>query len=430
MYTNPVITMNKISIFITLLTISSLGAMAQNNFSPYSQMGLGDLDDNYYNRTSGLSNTGIAYRSNRYLINNNPASLSGLADQYFTVETGIRGSFISYSGTPVDKANTQSGDITFRKLAMGIKLSKHWGSSIGLVPFSTQNYEFSVPYFLQGSATEIANQYYQGHGSVNKAYWANSYEFFHHLSIGIDAGYLFGELNQKNILQNPSNGASLVSTTDDIYLNNLYVGYGMQLYGKLGKKWEYSLGATFSNKTDLFASTNRIVLASDSSTLQNQEVSQNYLTLPMTYGFGIALTNKQKFTFLADFKHQDWDAVAGKNTYPGRGYTLGNSNKGSVGFEISKKKTFYNNKVELSYFQSGLYYGTSYLQINGQQIKDKGVTVGFGVNSLKSPLAYSIVFQYGIKGTQANNLIQEHYTNVTFVINYGALWFTKGKKYD
>jgi hypothetical protein len=406
--------------------------MAQNNFSPYSQMGLGDLDDNYYNRTSGLSNTGIAYRSNRYLINNNPASLSGLADQYFTVETGIRGSFNSYYGTPIDKAQTQSGDITFRKLAMGIKLSKHWGSSIGLVPFSTQNYEFNVPYFLQGSASEIANQYYQGHGSINKAYWANSYEFFHHLSIGIDAGYLFGELNQKNILQNPSTGASLVSTTDDIYLNNLYVGYGMQLYGKLGKKWEYSLGATFSNKTDLFASYNRLVLGTDSlaAPLQSQEVSQSYLTLPMTYGFGASLTNKQKFTFLADYKHQDWDGVSGKNTYPGRGYTLGSSDKGSVGFEISKKKTFYNNKVELSYFQSGLYYGTSYLQINGQQIKDKGVTVGFGVNSLKSPLAYSMVLQYGIKGTQANNLIEQRYVNVTFVINYGALWFTKGKKYD
>lgn len=422
--------MNKRSIFILLLTITSLGTMAQGNFSPYSQMGIGDLEDGFYNRTSGLANTGIAYRSNRFLINNNPASFSGLTDQYFTVETGIRGSITNYYGTPVDPANNQSGDITFRKLAMGIKLSKHWGSSIGLVPFSTQNYEFNVPYYLQGSASEIANQFYQGHGSVNKVYWANSYEFFHHLSIGIDAGYLFGQLNQKYILQNPSTGASLTSTTNNIDLNNLFINYGLQLYGKLGKKWDYSLGATFSNKTDLFASRNQIVLASDSSVLQNQEISQTYLTLPTTFGVGIALTHKQKYTFLADWKHQSWDDVQSKNTYPGKDYTLGNSDKGSVGFEISKKKTFYNSKVELSYFQTGVYYGTTYLQINGKQIKDKGITMAFGVNSLKSPLAYSIVFQYGIKGTQANNLIQQRYANVTFVINYGALWYTKGKKYD
>jgi hypothetical protein len=421
----------KRSLFLlSLLSVTTLGALAQNNFSPYSQLGLGDLEDGFYNRTSGLANTGIAYRSNRFLINNNPASFSALTNQYFTMETGLRGSFVSYLGTQVDPSNNQSGDITFRRLVMGMKLSKHWGSSIGLVPFSTQNYEFNVPYFLQGSATQIANNFYQGHGSINKAYWANSYEFFHHLSIGVEAAYLFGELNQKNDLQQPGSNATLVSSTSDIYLNNVLMTYGMQLYGKLGKRWDYSLGATFSNKTNLFASTNLLVLASDSSILQNSQLAQNYLTLPITYGIGAALTFKQKYTFLADYKYQGWTSVSGSNTYPGKDFALVNSNKGSVGFEISKMKTFYNTRIELSYFQSGLYYGTSYLQINGQQIKDYGATVGFGVNSLKSPLAFSIVLQYGNKGTQANNLIEERYTNITFMINYGALWYTKGKKYD
>ncbi len=53
----------------------------------------------------------------------------------------------------------------------GNEASKHWGSSIGLVPFSTQNYEYDVPYYLQGSSSELANHHYQGHGGVNKAYW-------------------------------------------------------------------------------------------------------------------------------------------------------------------------------------------------------------------------------------------------------------------
>jgi hypothetical protein len=420
----------KLSILILLLSVTSFRVMAQGNFSPYSQMGIGDLEDEFYNRTSGLANTGIAYRSNRFIINNNPASLSGLADQYFTMETGLRGSFINYSGTPVDLSSTQSGDITFRRLVMGVKASKHWGTSIGLVPFSTQNYEFNVPYFLQGSATEIANHYYQGHGSVNKAYWANSYEFFHHLSIGVDAGYLFGQLNQKDILQNFSNGASLASTQNTINLNNLYMTYGMQLYGKMGKKWEYSLGGTYSQTSQLLASTNRVVQNSDSTQLQNYEVSSNYLTLPNAYGAGLALTYKQKYTLLADYKYQDWNAVSTKNQYPGKDYSLTSSYRASVGFEVSRKKTYYNSKVELSYFQSGLYYGESYLQINGQQIKDMGATVGFGINSLKSPLAYSIVFQYGIKGTTSNNLIRENYANITFNINYGQIWYTKGKRFD
>ncbi len=113
--------------------------MAQGNFSPYSQFGIGDIDDNSYNRTSGLANTGLAYRSNRFLINNNPAALSALTNQYLIVEMGIRGSLINYYGQPVNPGSNQSGDITFRKLSLGIKITKHWGSSLGLTPFATQN---------------------------------------------------------------------------------------------------------------------------------------------------------------------------------------------------------------------------------------------------------------------------------------------------
>lgn len=418
----------KITILISLLSVTTLGVMAQGNFSPYSQMGIGDLEDSYYNRTTGMANTGIAYRSNRFLINNNPASFSALTDQFFTVETGIRGSLINYYGNAVDPANNQSGDITFRKLVMGMKLSKHWGSSIGLVPFSTQNYEFNVPYYIQGSTTEIANHYYQGHGSVNKAYWANSYEFFHHVSVGVEAAYLFGELNQKDILQNPGSLTTLTSTTNDVTLNNIYMGYGLQVYGKLGKHWDYSLGATFNQKADLLASNNRTVLDNDSAVLQNLVVQNNYLTLPNAIGGGFSLTHNHKLTIVGDYRYQGWSSL--NNTYYGKNYSIGNVNRGSLGFEVSKLKTFYNSRVELSYFQSGLYYGETYLQINGQQIKDYGITAGFGINSLKTPLSYSITFQYGIKGTQTNDLIQERYGNMTIMINYGALWYTKGRKYD
>ncbi len=422
--------MNKRPVIIALLTLVSLKMMGQNNNLPYSQLGLGDLDDGYYNRTSGLANTGIAYRSNRFLINNNPASFSGLADQYFTMEIGLRGQFISYAGNQVNVASTQSADLTFRKLILGIKLTKHWGSSIGLLPYSTQNYEFSAPYDISGTTIQIANHYYQGHGSVNRAYWANSYEFFHHLSIGFDASYIFGQLNENDIIQQAANGPTLVSTTNNTNLQNLYFTYGMQLYGRIGKNWNYSLGGTYSAKAALLAASTKLVLNANSATLQNIQNQEGYMYLPEAWGAGFALTYKQKYTFLADYRYQNWNGVAAENTYPGQGYSVTSAERGSVGFEISKKKTFYNTRIELSYIQTGLYYENSYLQINGQQIKNYGITAGFGVNSIKSPMAYSIVFQYGVTGTTQNDLIRENYANLTFLINFGQIWYTKGKKFD
>jgi len=415
------------TLFIFILSVSSSHQLlAQGNNSPYSILGIGDLEDNFYNRTSGLSNTGIAYRSGHYLINNNPASYSGLDNQFFAVEMGIRGSVVNYYGQSVTPGQNQSGDITFRRLALGMKLSKHWGSSIGLAPFSTQNYEFSNPYYIAGTVNEIATSLYQGHGGLNKVYWGNSYEFFHHLSLGVEASYIFGTLSQKENLQTP-NGATLASTSRDINMSNLFMNYGLQYYGKLGKKWTFSLGGTFANQSDLFASSNITVLNSDSVALKSQELSQYYFRLPNSFGVGFSMTKDQKYTFLGDYKHQAWSDQ--KYAVDNSNYGLVNSDRYSIGFEISRNKTFYNTKVEKSYFQAGLYYATSYLQVYGKQIDDRGVTAGFGINSFKSPLSYSITLQYGIKGTQDNQLVQQRYANITFAISYRDLWYTKGKMF-
>ena len=420
----------KHSLLIAVLAVSSLRLMAQNNNLPYSQLGLGTLDEGFYNRTTGLAGTGIAYRSNRFLINNNPASFSGLTDQYFTMETALRGQYITYAGSQVNVASTESADITFRKLILGIKLTHHWGSSIGILPYSTQNYEFAVPYNIAGTTIQIADHYYQGHGSINRAYWANSYEFFHHLSIGVDASYIFGQLNQNDIIQQSGTGSTLVSTTNNTNLNNLYLTYGMQLYGRLGKNWNYSIGGTYSQKASLLAASTKQVINNDSITLQYIQNQEGYMYLPEAWGVGIALTNKGRYTFVADYRYQNWNGVAATNAYEGQGYTVANSERGSIGFEVSKQKTYFKTRVELSYLQAGLYYENSYLQVNGKQIKDYGVTAGFGVNSLKSPLAYSIVFQYGVTGTTDNELIRQNYAAITFLVNFGQVWFTRGKKFD
>ena len=210
-----------------------------------------------------------------------------------------------------------------------------------------------APYYISGTTVQIANNYYQGHGSVNRAYWANSYEFFHHLSIGVDASYIFGQLNQNNIIQSAANGATLVSTTNNVNLQNLYFTYGMQLYGGLGKNLNYSIGGTYSAKAALLAASTKLVLNNDSVTLQNIQNQEGYMYLPQAWGAGLSLGYKQKYTFLADYRYQNWNGVAGVNAYPGQGYAIASSERGSVGFEISKKKAFANYRVELSYIQAG-----------------------------------------------------------------------------
>ncbi len=416
----------KITLFISLLLLSSIHMLAQTNNSPYSVIGIGDIEDSYYGRiTTGLANTGIAYRNNHNLIGNNPAAYSALDNQFFAGEMAIRMKLVNYFGSNVDPADDQSSDITFKRVSFGTKITNHWGSAVGLMPFSSQNYQFISPLPIGGTNGATTNAYSEGNGGINKVFWANSYDFFNHISIGVNASYLFGSLSQKTILLDVT-GASLTSTTSSSNVNNLYIDYGIQAYGKLGKRWSWAIGGTFANQTDLNSSSKILILSSDSGVLKDETIKQSYITIPNTYGVGISLTKDRKYTFLADYRYQAWTPLH----YSGLNYSLENSNRLSAGFEVSNLKTAYGVQYETSYLQAGVYYGDSYLRVYGETIKDMGVTAGFGVNSKRSPMGYTVTFQYGVKGTQAKQLIEERYFNMTIMLSFRDLWYTKGRKYD
>jgi len=418
----------KFTLLISFILVSSLRLVAQTNNSPYSLLGIGDIDDSYYNRTTGMANTGIAYRSTRNLINNNPASFSGLDNQFFAGELGVRLKYVQYYGNPISSDQNRSTDITFRRFVVGTKITNHLGTSFGLLPYSSQNYAFNSPVPIQGTNGETANVYTEGNGGLYRVYMTNSYELFKHVSLGLSTSYLFGALTQKSILQDASL-LTLTSTTHSTVLSKFYLDYGIQYYGSISRRWDFSLGATFANRQNLNAQYKLLILGRDSSTLENETLSEGTYALPSTVGIGVALTKDKKYSFLADYKYQGWSSL----NYAGFDYQLVNSNRISAGFEISNKKNVYNYLIETSFFQAGLYYNESYLQVNGQQIKDMGATVGFGStsNAARFPqFGYSFTLQYGIKGTQSNGLIQERYINLTFMLSFRDLWYTKGRKYD
>ena len=413
-------------IFLTILfsVVILLKGAAQNNNSPYSTLGLGDLEDGFVNRTTGLSSTGIAYRHNRNLITNNPAALSALDNQWFAGEIGIKAKFISYSGTPVSSTNSTSSDITFKRFTLGTKLFKHWGSAVGLAPYSTENYEYTGVKPL-GYGGDLIPSYNEGYGGINKVFWSNGYEFFNHLSIGITSSYLFGSINTKNVIQGSPGSAIYLSKNDRTFYSNFYFDYGVQYYTALNKHWDISLGLVYANQGWLNTEHQITVLDIDSVAIRSKEDVGTF-TIPASYGAGISITRNKKYTFLADYHFQEWGSQRSNTS----NFTYENSERASVGFEISNKKTAYNTQFETSFIQAGLYYSKSYLVINGKPIEDMGVTAGFGVNAKRSPLSLNVSLQYGIRGTTDNNLVKENYFGASFIFSYRDFWYTKGRKFD
>jgi hypothetical protein len=410
-----------ISILLSVLSVSA--GFGQNNISPYSIHALGDITDNTVNRTTGLGSTGIAYRNNRYLITNNPASLSGLDNQFFAGELGINAQFVNYTGISVSQAEHQSTDITFKRFELGTKIFRHWGSAVGLVPYSEENYEYSGTRPIGYNGGTLPS-YDQGYGGLNKVFWANGYEFFNHLSIGITTSYLYGSINNKDILLGQGSSVYL-SKNNSTFYSNFFVDYGIQYYGSINKHWDFAIGATYSNQTSMNTETNITVLNIDSTALRNTTTVGTY-NIPTSYGVGISLTRNKKYTFLADYKFQNWASLRSATG----DYSYENSQRASVGFEISHKKIAYNTLYETSFFQAGLFYNRTYLIVNGTPIDDIGASVGLGVNSKRSPLSVNIVLTYGIKGTVSNALIRENYVNASFIFSLREFWYTHGRKFE
>ena len=370
-----------------------------------------------------MASTGLAYRNNRYIITNNPASLSAMDNQFFAGEIGVNGQYIDYTGSGVSATNHQSSDITFKRFALGTKIFRHWGSAVGLVPYSEENYEYSGTEQIGGSSAVIPT-YNQGYGGINKVFWANGYEFLNHFSIGITTSYLFGSINNKNIILGQA-ASIYLSSNNNTFFDHLYLDYGIQYYGSINAHWDFTIGAVYANQTNLRAETNTNVINLDSNVLRTKTTLGTY-TLPTSYGFGFSLTRNKKYTLVGDYKFQNWSSLRSTTG----DFFYENSQRASIGLEISNKKVAYNTLYETSFFQAGFYYNKTYLIVNGTPINDIGGSIGIGVNSKRSILSLLVVLQYGIKGTTQNNLLRENYGNLSFIFSMRDFWYTHGRKFD
>ena len=266
---------NWLPVLLTMLICSA--GFAQTNNSPYSIHAIGDITENIVNRTTGLSSTGIAYRNQRNLIINNPASLSGLDNQFFVGEIGVNAKYVNYSGNPVSPTNHGSSDITFKRVSLGTKIFRNWGSAVGIMPYSEENYEYTSNRQVGYSGLTIPS-YDQGYGGINKVFWANGYDFFHHLSIGVTAAYLFGSINNKSILSSP--GTSIyISKNNSTFYSGLHLDYGLQFHGSINQHFDITIGAVYSNQQDLNADQTVTVFNIDSTVIRSKSSSGTY-TIP------------------------------------------------------------------------------------------------------------------------------------------------------
>lgn len=399
---------------------------AQNNTSPYSIIGIGDIEHSNFDRTTGMGYAGLALSSNRFFYQSNPASYARLDEHFFYLEMSSRFRSVGYSGKPVtDPINNRSSDVQFKKLTLAIKPGSRWAVGVGLIPYSTSNYSFSSKKVLQGSNLDI-DTYYEGSGSTNQFYITNSFIVAKDLFVGLQASYLFGQMQETETLSQDISDSAL-STNRNIVIGNPNLKLGVQYSFRLGKEMQLLLGATLSHKTKLKANYALQVKDGNTIILDDQYYKSGYFTLPLTYAAGVAATYKNAYTLAFDYTYQGWSNLH----YQGINYSLVNSQRFSAGAEYTKKLKYLNQSFEQYFFQAGFFYSNSYLRLAGQQLNNYGATFGAGMQLASSGLGLQGAMEIGKRGTSDAGLIKEKYTQFTMTISYRDFWPSrKMKRYD
>lgn len=397
---------------------------AQNSSSPYSVLGIGDIEESSFNRYTGMGNAGVALTDTRNINNSNAASLTGLTEHFYTFEIATRYKQSIFKNGGVSDASNKSADFAVRRINLAMKVAKRWGSSVGLQPFSTANYSYTALKNIGGTLQNIEASY-EGDGGVNQFYWANALKISKYTSIGVTSSFLFGSLSQTENLLEADNSTVSLTTKQNTYLRNYYFNFGLQTGFDLNKNWKTRYGITFSPKTDLFAEYSTNVTSSDGVSIKNEITKNDYFTLPQKIVAGIALIKNDATTFTVNAQMQNWGSL----NFRGTNYELVNSNKLSLGFQqIRKEKNYYNREYETGYFQLGLYAGQSYLKVKDTQITDFGGSIGYGLNSRTSPIGILLALEAGRRGASNTKVLTENYINFNVTFSYIDLLF-KGKKY-
>lgn len=401
--------------------LSSL--FAQNMNSPYSIYGIGDIETRVYNRTSGMGGTGIATRSAEYFIDNNPAAISALPRSFYFLNAAFTGKTVTYDGEGVDQTNRRNRDFWVKGIALGVKINKFWASNIGFKPYSNVNYNFSGSKSVVGSS-DTYDAVYEGNGGLNDYHWINGFSLSKHISVGLKSSIIAGGINQTETINNAATVSSIQTKQQD-YFGSPRFEFGAIYSLAVNKKWDFSLGGKYVNKTKL-PSERTITVTENATTILNENINkQDRFFLPRTYGVGITLTHNKKTTFAADYIFENWSPL----NIEGEGWALTNSSRFSAGMEFVQHADVRGQLVEKRYFQFGGFINNSYLQVNNRPINEFGITAGMG-GKVTGNLLYTLAVEGGNRGTTAQNLIRENFVQLTITLTYRDFLFSKGHKYD
>ena len=418
-------------LLLTLLfcCLNFFSSRAQNEISiPYSSIGIGMVNHSSNGILDAMGGVSYAMQNPYYINFRNPASYAAFDSL----------SFIADAAASIYSSRLNQGDRiqrnTYAKpgyLAIGLPVTRHWRTSIGIMPFSDIGYGIETVKTIE-SIGDVTYKY-SGKGGLNTLYWGNAFKLCKGLSIGLNASYIFGSVFAYSNTEFDGNNF-LNSYVNDTYLvDGIYLDAGIQYLFNIGEKHRIGLGAVYSNTAYIWAKEKLLVNAYTGTymstvlydTVYSQEAVRGRLNIPQSVGGGLSYTYKDKMTIAGDVTWQNWTKFSFMKP---SNDTLRNSISASLGFQYipDPLSTKFFKKMA---FRAGGHYSTGELMLRNKPISEFGVSIGIGIplTTFNTHSSINLLFEYGKTGTLANDLIRQNYFRFSLCFTLQERWYQRVK---
>ncbi len=420
----------KKSLFTSALIIFSIFAQAQSlsTYSPYSRYGVGQIPTRGFAATKAMGGISQAVR-NPYGINYlNPASYSAQDTMSFILDFGFETGATTLESQDQSVKNGFGG---IHHIAISFPITKWWGSSLGLVPYSQVGYKikrYETDLNILSTIGRI-KYYNSGSGGLNQAFWGNAFKPIKNLSVGFNLSYYFGSLNYKNSIEFPEDKSDFLNLIQEksVVIHDIALSFGAQynLFLSEDKNKFLTFGATIENETDLNAKQvifDQWQSGSYSDTISHVDSTSGYINVPRNLSIGVGFSYYNKLFTSIEFSTQNWS----NSTFLNVKQPLTNSKTYRFGLEFIPNRYDLKNYFKRISYRCGAHYSNTYMKFDGHQINEFALSAGLGF-PFRNNTKFNVSYEFGSRGTTDYGLIKEKFGILSISLTFYDFWFIRRK---
>ncbi|MCB0454381.1 MAG: hypothetical protein KDC62_03215 [Aequorivita sp.] len=402
------------------LLITSIALAQEGTTSPYSFYGIGSLKFRGTAESRSMGGLGV-FSDSIHLNLQNPAGYAGLRLINFSVG-GSHRSLKQKSETESQNTSTSSLDY----LAMGIPMGK-FGIGFGLLPYTSVGYDFY-------SEVPDGITQYTGNGGLNKVFLSLGYQVTPELSLGMDANYNFGKIENTAVTQKSElqYGTRVVNRSN---LSGFTFNIGALYKRMVTEDIELSGSFTFTPGTNISSENLRrtgsvSILPAGIYEIDEREipVPDTEFNFPSQLTFGVGLSKPKYWGVGLEYVNQKTSNFTNRS-FSSENVNYKNASKFKVGgFYIPNYNSFgeYYKRVV---YRAGARFEQTGLVVDGHDINEFGISFGVGLPIGRLFSNMNLGFELGTRGTTDFGLIKENFFNTYLSFSLNDRWFEK-RLYD